>query len=75
MLARLVGHVDLRGSLVDLNYFIITNVMSAFPHNAQTILLLPSQRYLLHHHHQFIGSKTRQSNTCNKTNRAGQQEH
>jgi len=25
-----------------------------------------------HHHHQFIGSKTRQSNTCNKANRAGQ---
>jgi len=26
-------------------------------------------------HHQFTGSKTRQSNMCNKTNRAGQQGH
>jgi len=27
------------------------------------------------HYHQFIGSKTRQSNMCNNTNRAGQQGH
>ena len=28
-----------------------------------------------HHRHQFSGSKTRQSNMCNKTKRAGQQGH
>jgi len=28
-----------------------------------------------HHYHQFIGSKTRQSNMCNNTKRAGQEGH
>ena len=67
---------------------IMRAAVHAVPHNAEFPTSLLSLHDLIslntvdrrnhhhhHHHHQFTGSKTRQSNTCNKANRAGQQGH